>query len=241
MESTTFNMTNFVRSTVEAMQIIASTLYSWNWIDTTGGSFSVRDASDPSSYWITPRHTGFRRWNIQRDGLQHLDRELNAIQDSTAQLEAHPSAMIHQLIYAEFQYAGAIIHTHSPYSLTFACMRKCLTPLTLQSQILGEVPCFESDVDTIKDRHINYGGRPDIQKHSGTKGRDYVYDHFDGLRAPILQLAIARRHELRDHGLAFTIYKHGIFVIARNLNEAFDNLIRIERNAQVQILKQNLP
>jgi ribulose-5-phosphate 4-epimerase/fuculose-1-phosphate aldolase len=44
-----------------------------------------------------------------------------------------------------------------------------------------------------------------------------------------------RSQELKRHGLAFTVYKHGIFVLARNIDEAFDNLLRVEKNAQTQI------
>ncbi len=49
-----------------------------------------------------------------------------------------------------------------------------------------------------------------------------------------------RSQELKRHGLVFTVYKHGIFVLARNIDEAFDNLLRVEKNAQTQIFASML-
>jgi ribulose-5-phosphate 4-epimerase/fuculose-1-phosphate aldolase len=49
-----------------------------------------------------------------------------------------------------------------------------------------------------------------------------------------------RNLEMEKHGLAATHYQHGIFVFGRNINEAFDNLERIEANARAIILSKSL-
>lgn len=169
-----------------------------------------------------------------------LNRKLERSTFSTSPLPAHPSALIHSHIYGELPLANAVIHTHSPHSLVFACHGRTIQPFTLQSQTLGEVPCFDSDVDAVKERHRTL---LDAQKESitsGVSGYRYAQKHFESIPQQITKVLSSRKHELKRHGLAFTVYKHGVFVCARNMSEAFDNLIRVERNAQVQLLSSNL-
>lgn len=224
-----------IAAVTDVINEMATQLYNWGWIDTTGGSFSVRDPNNIASFWLTPAGSGFRRWNLKRDGILHLDADLSRLPDSTAQKPGHPSALVHRQIFELFPHANAVIHTHSPFSLTFACKNRSVEPLTLHSQIIGSVPCFTSDVDEILNRNVGFGSRIPIQRQ-GTRGRDYVYTHFERLGDQLQVFASKRSNEVTEHGLAFTVYKHGIFVLARTLDEAFDNLIRVERNAQVQIL-----
>lgn len=76
---------------------------------------------------------------------------------------------------------------------------------------------------------------------TGVTGYQYALEHFRDLLDQIDERIAPRAAELRRHGLAFTVYRHGIFVAARRLDEAFDNLIRVERSAQVQLLAASLP
>lgn len=217
------------------MAEIMSTLFRWGWVDTTGGSFSTRMCSLPGHFALTPTHSGFGRWQLD-DGLVVLDDQCRLSPQSTSTHLAHPSAIVHARIYSDFPLANAVLHTHSPYSLAFACRKDAIEPLTLHSQILGSVPCLCSDADDITSRSTTYLGEIEEQITSGIVGYRYAHKHFSAFLPELTKLFVPRRDELARHGLAFTVYKHGIFVIARNLNEAFDNLIRVERNAQVQLM-----
>ena len=225
----------FLTSTINDINEILSQLFAWNWVDTTGASVSVRIPMAEKLFAMTPTHAGFRRWNIKNDGLVVLDSKLSLSEYSVSAYRAHPSAVVHNYIYENFELANAIIHTHSPYSLAFASLKRDIHPTTQQSQMLGIVPCLESEVDELADRGTRFIDAKEERFTSGMEGYDYALQHFDSLPAELLERLGGRQDELRRHGLAFTIYKHGVFILARNLDEAFDNLIRVERNCQVQI------
>lgn len=217
------------------MREMSSHLFQWGLIDTTGGSFSVR--LEDNCFALTPSHSGFKHWKLE-EGLLVLNENCERLPESSSNLFAHPSAIIHAEIYKNFPLANAIIHAHAPYTLTYASMKKTVKPFTLQSQILGELPCFESPILTDNKNTID-----EIEvklNQSGLKGYRYAYRHFEPLIDKIKNDFICRTDELKRHGIGFTVYKHGIFVVARNLFEAFDNLIRFERNAQVQILSNQI-
>ncbi|HEV8579661.1 MAG TPA: class II aldolase/adducin family protein, partial [Thermoanaerobaculia bacterium] len=126
--------------------------------------------------------------------------------------------------------------SHSPFSLAFACRGATIQPYTLHSKILGDIPCLQSDADLFPERNVRLLDEMEEQITSGVCGYRYAYRHFEALVDELEHRVVPRGEELIRHGLAFTVYKHGIFVVARNLAEAFDNLIRVERNAQVQLL-----
>lgn len=229
-----------LRVAITEMHEIASQLYAWNWIDTTGGSLSIRLPQAPDLFALTPTHAGFNRWKLPADGLVVLDKDLKLMPYSTSQRRAHPSAIVHQRVYERLPLAHAILHTHAPHSLAFASLGRSIKPFTLQSQILGEVPCLDSDVDRVGDRSELYIDSREDRMTSGMQGYSYAYAHFEEVLGQLDARLVPRAGELARHGLAFTVFKHGVFVIARNLSEAFDNLIRVERNAQVQLLARNL-
>ena len=47
-----------------------------------------------------------------------------------------------------------------------------------------------------------------------------------------------RAEELKKHGLAFIVEKHGLFVIARTLDEAIENAVRVEGAARTALFSQ---
>ncbi|MEK3885697.1 class II aldolase/adducin family protein [Paenibacillus sp. PL2-23] len=226
-----------IQSTIKEL---AQRLYDWNYIDTTGGSFSVRFRDGENTFALTPTHSGFRRWSLN-EGLVVLDENCNRDPLSTSSQPGHPSAMVHAEIYKRFPFANAVIHTHSPYSLTFAANKQTIKPYTLQSQVLGEVPCVEGNDDFTPTKHRDFVGETEYSFTDGMAGFKHTFRGFSALKENMIEFLEPRAAELESHGLAFTNHKHGIFVIARTLDEAFDNLIRIERNAQVQLLSRLLP
>lgn len=239
-EELDFEISATLSTTELEIRELAKQLYAWNWIDTTGGSFSIRLPQKKDLFALTPTHTGFRRWEVN-SGLVVLTHELELSHHSTSQFRAHPSAIVHAKVYEVLPNAGAVIHTHSPFSLTFACAGKDIEPYTLHSQILGNVPCLASNADDVKNRSTEFIHETEQRMTSGMVGYKYAFEHFEQFLVHMKEHLLCRHDELRRHGLAFTVYKHGIFVVARSLSEAFDNLIRVERNAQVQLLTLNLP
>lgn len=223
------------------MDEIATRLYDWNWFDTTGGNMSIRLPQRPELFAITPSHTGFKRWKLMESGLTVLDHQLNLMPFSTGTRRAHPSAIVHATVYRAFPDAGAVLHAHAPYSLVFAAARRPICSATLHSQIIGDVPCLMSDADETRDRSKKTIAKQEERMTSGMQGYDYAYEHFKGFLAEAEAVLRPREEELKRHGLVFTVYQHGIFVVARNLDEAFDNLIRVERNAQIQLFTKLLP
>ena len=95
-------------------------------------------------------------------------------------------------------------------------------------------------MDRVGDRSGLYVTSVEKRMTSGMQGYDYAYTHFEEFLSQMNEKLGPCADELNRHGLAFTVFKHGVFVIARNLSEAFDNVIRVERNAQVQILAKSL-
>lgn len=211
---------------------IALQLYQWQYVDTTGGSFSQRLDKD-GTFVLTPTHAWFWRWKQQ--GLVVINPDFSRNSHSTSPRPVHPSAIIHKAAYDYSKKIWAIIHVHSPYSNTFSTQKKSIHPFTLQSQILWEVPCFNSDVDEVIQRHSRFIKSKEKPLNNVMSWYDYALKHFEGFLTEMRLFLGSRWQELKRHGLAFTVYKHGIFVLARNIDEAFDNLLRVEKNAQTQI------
>ncbi len=220
------------------MREIVGHLFSLGFIDTTGGSISVRLNTGSNIFALTPTHSGFRRWKLD-EGLVVLDENCERVEGSGSQRPAHPSAFVHAFAYKAVPLANAVLHAHAPYSLVFASKGKTIHPYTLQSQVLGDVPCFFNDVDEVKVRNQWILDKSEQQFTSAVAGWDFGPAHFEYLYEPILKVLGPRADELQKHGLAFTFYKHGVFVVARTLSEAFDDLIRVERNCQVQLLTES--
>ncbi len=49
--------------------------------------------------------------------------------------------------------------------------------------------------------------------------------------------SLARADEITQHGLAFTIYRHGVVAMARGLYEATENLARVEVSARIALFQ----
>lgn len=126
-----------LHAAVAEMQELADRLYGWGWLDTTGGSFSVRVPGRPGQFAMTPTHSAFDRWRLIESGLTVVDEQLRLSPLSTGAKRLYPSAIIHQRLYQRLDGAHAIIHTHSPHLLAFACAGRDIEPATLHSQILG--------------------------------------------------------------------------------------------------------
>jgi len=110
-------------------------------------------------------------------------------------------------------------------------------PLTLQSKLLGDVPCAIVDdrkqKEALKQEHM-----PDVP--TGFHARADVYYVMKQVGQEIGAVLRERNEEFKRHGIAATHYEHGLFAFGRNVEEAFDNGYRAYRNAQTIVYSRLL-
>lgn len=114
---------------------------------------------------------------------------------------------IHLGVYNAFERAGAVIHAQAGFLMAFVAAAKPIFPVLEHTQKFGVIGL----------------ARP-AKAHSAELASNVV----DALEP--------QQHELEKHALATVIPQHGIVVVGRNLEDAFDTLERIETNAQAILL-----
>lgn len=116
------------------------------------------------------------------------------------------SAM-HLAIYDAFPQVNGVIHAHPRYANVFAALGRPITPTNGYTEKFGETPVV----------------RP-------------VPAHSPELAAEVVAALSQRQDELSSHGLALVLAWHGVVVVGRDLNDAFDTLERIEWSAYTLLL-----
>jgi len=114
---------------------------------------------------------------------------------------------VHLAVYNAFERAGGVIHAQSGYFMAFVAAGKPLPPVLEHTQKFATIGLT----------------RP-ARAHSRELARS------------VLEALEPQRHELEKHGIATLIRQHGIIVVGRDLDDAFDTLERIETNAQALLL-----
>jgi ribulose-5-phosphate 4-epimerase/fuculose-1-phosphate aldolase len=204
-------------------------------IDPGGGDISIR--CDDKYIITTPTGSAFRRWHVNDKDLVVLDLDGNAIEKG--QYLGPGETPITLAIYNLFPNCNACIHSHTKYSLAFASKGMSIPSTINLMDTLGEVPCVIADDFALKNEFMD--NNLHLKIPSGMVQRPDVANIFISHIIPqIEKKMIPRKDELNKHGLAFTIYRHGIFVFARNLDEAFENLMRVEASARNHILSDRL-
>ncbi len=137
-------------------------------------------------------------------------------------------------IYELFDQCGAIIHSHTPFSRAFAALGRAVPNCLNAADTLGAVPCLAAN-----DAEVKSSYRADPTPFDMPEGMvqrpDVAVINVLHLIPQLKEEMSGRAEELRRHGLAFTVYRHGVFAFARNLDEAFDNLNRVESSARTAI------
>ena len=203
-------------------------------LDRNGGSLSLR--SDDDRVFITPTRAAFRRWQISEDEIVAMDMNGERIDDSPGHAAAGGTFFLQ--LYKQFPLARAIAHSHCSYCLLFASAGAAVPQTTTASDVLGEVPCIipsESDID-IKSRVVTQPSK--VRIPSALSPRQDVYAVNNALLPKVMEKLHGRESELRHHGLAFTLYRHGIVVLARHIEEATENVERVETSARVAYLAE---
>ncbi len=201
--------------------------------DSTGFSISYR-IPDTDFVLVDKSGTGFRRNKIRPIDLLLLDIHGNLLfqPDKNNPRLAPVNTEIHLAGYRNSNARGCI-HWHDPYTNAFACHGKTIHPLTLQSKLLGDVPCVVID-DKEQKQHLAKMSTQ-IFVPSGFHCRSDVYYVMSQVGEQVGQILSDRNTEFERHGISITHYEHGLFAFGRDVEEAFENGYRTFRNAHTII------
>lgn len=206
--------------------------------DSTG--FSISQIIPNTSIAIVDRSgTGFRRNKITPEDLLLIDLDGNLIyQPKSNNSRMAPVNITVHLEGFKKSEAKACIHWHDPYSNAFACYGKTIHPLTLQSKLIGDVPCVV--IDDREQKRIGAKKNLKIEVPSGLHARSDVYYVMKQVGESIGNILSERNDEFKRHGVVLTHYEHGLFSFGRQVEEAFENGYRSVRNAQAIIFSRLL-
>jgi ribulose-5-phosphate 4-epimerase/fuculose-1-phosphate aldolase len=201
----------------------------YNLIDAAGGLLSQRCGRD---HLICSAAGGsFRRWNLGLEDFVVTDNAGEVVEKGSRGAAA--GFLITLEAYRLFPLCNAVLHSHAPYSLAFAALGRPVPAAAHLAQTLGEVPCLRVDDQKIKDE---YRRNPyPVHVPPCLDQRPEVAAVNQRLVPQLAARLGHRAQELERHGIAFTLYQHGIYVLARNIDEAANNLARIEAAARTYL------
>ncbi|MFO0704657.1 MAG: class II aldolase/adducin family protein [Candidatus Andersenbacteria bacterium] len=206
--------------------------------DSTGFSISQK-IPNTDLVLVDKSGTGFRRNRIEPRDLLLISTDGELLYRPTAK---NPRlAPVNVAIHLEGYRASAAqgcIHWHDPFTNAFACYGKTIHPLTLQSKLIGDVPCVI--VDDREQKRIAKRKKESPKVPSGLHARSDVYFVMKQVGKAVGQILHERNSEFVRHGIAVTHYEHGLFTFGRSVEEAFENGYRAFRNAQTIIYSQML-
>lgn len=214
---------------------ILNELRAWGVLNPAGGAVSVRLPDD--QILMSTTRLAFNRWHATVNDFIVLDAD-GRIVEKTAGLGASGTPM-HLDLYRVLPHAGAIVHTHAPYSLAFASLGVPIPSVTNRADTFGEIPCLHADDQTVKANFIR--DPVELELPEGMVQRPEVAAvtllHY---RPQLVEHIAPRAQELEQHGLAFTLYRHGAFTVGRKLEETADLMLRLEETAQTAYLQAGL-
>jgi len=114
---------------------------------------------------------------------------------------------VHLAIYQRFPLAKAVIHAHPRYVMPFATLGRPIPPIWEATRKFGTI-----------------GLVPETPAHSPE------------LAEQVVQALWPQANDLAQHAIAVQIPKHGLVVVGRDLDDAYDALERINGNAECILL-----
>jgi len=136
-------------------------------------------------------------------------------------------------LFKQFPLCNAVLHSHAEYSHAFAALNLSVPPAAHLMQTLGEAPCIKVEDQRIKEEYFR---QPyPVEVPAAMSYRPEIVAVNQQIIPQIKEKLGHRQHELEKHGLVFTTYQHGVYVMARNMDEAFNNLARVEASARTYI------
>lgn len=121
-------------------------------------------------------------------------------------------ARMHLACYDEFPEVGSVIHAHPRWLMVYAAANRTMSPVVEWTAKFGDVECI-----------------PTARAHS--------QELADG----VVEVARRRRQQLRTAALGILLPGHGVAVLGRDLDDAYDALERLEDNALVALHSRLLP
>jgi L-fuculose-phosphate aldolase len=189
-------------------------LYQRRLTDTAGGNISAR-VSD--CICMTPKYAGGHcHWDLRPDQVLVLALDGRKLEGEG---EISREALVHLRLYQQFAAAGAVVHCHAPNTLVFGAVGIPVPPILEYVQRLGPV-----------------GIARYAPTHSALLAES-VATALGGRGGPPPPPALAAFGGQRTPDAAATIVPgHGLFVVARDLDTAFDVSERIEITARTVLL-----
>ncbi|MEU9979491.1 class II aldolase/adducin family protein [Streptomyces sp. NPDC051014] len=214
---------------------IVGELFSWKILNGAGGNVSMR--LPDGNILMSDTRLAFGGWKVTPLDFIVMAPD-GAIVEQTSELGAAGTPM-HLDLYQLLPDAGAVVHAHSPYVLAFASLGLPVPSVINRSDLFGEIPCLHADDLTVK---------ADFQKNpvpldlpEGMVQRPEVAAvHMLEYRRQLDELIAPRAGELKDHGLAFTMYRHGTVVVGRRPSEMTDYMLRLEESARTALFQAQL-
>jgi ribulose-5-phosphate 4-epimerase/fuculose-1-phosphate aldolase len=184
------------------LEIVEVLKQMWNrgHANTTG--VSISEKLDNGRIIVDQSGTGFKRCQVTTDDLLVVNDQAELIEDAPnkAQRKAPVNVIIHTEYYRSNPLAKACVHCHAPYTQVFACEGLDIKPYTLQSIIMGTVPCVIVDDARLKEefRMVN----PKIHIPSGLHSRPDVFYVMKKVADAVVAKLSLRNDEMKTHGLA---------------------------------------
>lgn len=119
-------------------------------------------------------------------------------------------AHVHFKLHKEFgEHGTGVIHAHSRNLLVFAAMKKSMPPVLEDTLKFGEVPCIE-----------------------------YAPAHSPVLAENIAAAIRGNEHRIRKQAAGVIAPWHGVFLIGKDIDAAFDAVERFDTNAYILMMAQ---
>jgi len=199
-------------------------------ITVEGGGFSLR--LQDGNILATPSGASFRLWQVAPEDFLVSTSDGKILEKGKYLAVADFPVDLH--IFSSFPLANSIVHLHAPFSLAYASLSKDIPPSTNLISTILPVSCISSpDENVLKKEYLAHPYPVTIPE--AVIQRPEVYVVFERLIKEIDNHLLPRKDELQKHGLAFTVEKHGLFVIAKNIDEAIENAVRVEAAARTAI------
>lgn len=114
---------------------------------------------------------------------------------------------MHFACYKHFPQINGVIHAHPQYMTVFATAGESLPPVNQYTEKFGDVPVI-----------------PNLPSHS------------QDLADAVVEMLTPRTDVLAKNGLGLILAWHGVAVVGRDLDDAYDTLDRLEWSAQTYLL-----
>lgn len=197
-------------------------------LDCNGGALAMRLTD--GNMIMTPTGAAVRRWKVSPADLVVM-----TMDGVTVERGGWPSAastlQCLKLLRA-FPAGAAVIHTHARSSLTYATLGLPIPVGVTSRDKLGEIPCVMCDDQALKRRFRDSPWPVEVPEAMDPSRPD-VAAVSDQIAEDAIRLLLPRAGELARHSLAFTMYRHGLVVLARSLERAVQDVTSIEASASI--------